>query len=90
MGKSNLMSNIVLYSKDSCSYCEQSKALLTVREIAFTELSLNKDFTREEILQLFPTARTFPIITINGEYIGRYNQLLEKIDNFLGKIQING
>lgn len=84
------MVDIRVYSKDNCLYCEQSKNLLKSRQIDFMELSLNRDFTREEILELFPSARTFPIITVNGEYIGGYSQLLERIDNFLGKIQING
>ena len=30
---------------------------------------LDEDFTREELFEKFPSARTFPQITAHGEYI---------------------
>ena len=38
---------------------------------------LDEDFTREELFEQFPTARTFPQIRIDGDSIGGYNELLE-------------
>ena len=36
---------------------------------------LDKDFTREEFFNIFPTARTFPQIKIDGNDIGGYTEL---------------
>ena len=41
---------------------------------------LGKDFDRETILEMFPDARTFPIITVDKAFIGGYNEL-EKLLN---------
>jgi glutaredoxin len=38
---------------------------------------LDEDFTREELFEQFPTARTFPQVRINGTAIGGYDNLLE-------------
>lgn len=75
--------SIVIYSKDSCPFCVKAKDLLQRNNKKFKELKLGVDFTREEILELFPSAKTFPIITIDGEWIGGYAQL-EEIFNNLG------
>ena len=37
---------------------------------------LDEDFTREELLEKFPHARTFPQIVIDGENIGGYSNFL--------------
>jgi glutaredoxin len=34
---------------------------------------LDEDFTREELFEQFPGARTFPQIRIDGEIVGGYN-----------------
>lgn len=38
--------------------------------ISYTVLKLGKDFGREEMLENFPGARTFPQIRIDGKNIG--------------------
>ena len=35
---------------------------------------IDEDFTREELFEKFPTARTFPQITAHGEYIGGFTE----------------
>ena len=35
---------------------------------------LDEDFTREELFEKFPNARTFPQITSNGEYVGGFTE----------------
>ena len=42
---------------------------------------LDEDFTREELFEKFPTARTFPQITIDGESIGGYTDFEAYITN---------
>ena len=75
--------NVILYSKDNCSYCTNAKLLLTSKGISFSELKLGEDFTRETLLEMFPEVKTFPVIVIDGFNIGGYVQLKEKLDTEL-------
>ena len=68
---------VVMYSKTECPYCDKARLLLTSHQKDYTEFKLHKDFSRELILEVFPTARTFPIIVLDGNYIGGYTELNE-------------
>lgn len=75
--------NVILYTKDLCSYCTNAKLLLTSKGISFTEMKLGEDFTRETLLELFPNARTYPVVVIDGFNIGGYEQLKEQLTSEL-------
>jgi glutaredoxin 3 len=72
---------IEIYTKPSCSYCNQAKRLLESNNIPYTEHKLNVHFTREQLLKLFPTAKTYPVVVIDGFNIGGYTELNEKLTN---------
>lgn len=69
---------IEIYSKPACPFCD--KALFLAQQVvqesshSYNKYMLNEDFTREELFEKFPTARTFPQITIDGESIGGYTE----------------
>jgi glutaredoxin len=42
---------------------------------------LDVDFTREDLFETFPTARTFPQIIVGGNKVGGYEQMVAYIDN---------
>ncbi len=42
-------------------------------ELSYKYYQLGTDFTREEVLEMFPGARTFPQIKVNGKSIGGYD-----------------
>ena len=69
-----------VYSKDQCVFCDKAKTLLKLKAKEFVEYKLGKDFDRDTILEMFPDARTFPIITLDKKYLGGYNEL-EKMLN---------
>jgi glutaredoxin 3 len=56
-------------------YCEYAKKLLEKNKIEYTSLVLDEDFTKENLLELFPSAKTFPVIVVDGYNIGGYDQL---------------
>ena len=56
-----------------------AKVLCTQKEVKFEYKQLGADFTREEMIEKFPTARTFPQIILDGQKIGGYEQLKQKI-----------
>lgn len=65
----------VVYTKDNCPYCVKAKALLKSYGIAYAETVIGKDITREEFLDIFPTAKTVPQIILDGERIGGYSEV---------------
>lgn len=71
------MSNVILWSKYYCTYCDQAKALLTQKGIAFEERKIGDGWTKEELLESVPSARTVPQIVINGQNIGGFTELKE-------------
>jgi glutaredoxin 3 len=64
-----------VWSKDACPFCVQAKALLESRGIEFEERNVNKDWTREQLLEAVPTARTLPQIFLDNNYIGGFTEL---------------
>lgn len=68
---------IIMYSKDECVFCERAKELLKSQGKEFIEYKLDKDFTKTTLKEVFPNAKTFPVITVNGIYIGGFSELNE-------------
>ncbi len=65
----------IVWSKDQCPYCDQAKALLKSRNIEFEERNVSQDWTREQLLEAVPTARTVPQIFLDEELVGGFNEL---------------
>lgn len=65
----------VVWSKYNCPYCDQAKALLKQKDIEYEERKIGDGYTKEDLLEEIPTARTVPQILINGELIGGFNEL---------------
>ena len=79
--------HIQIYSKENCPYCTKAAHLAAqvVREASqqnhsYDKYMLDQDFTREQLLEKFPTARTFPQITIDGLSIGGYTEFEKYIN----------
>ena len=72
--------NVAVWSKPQCPYCDMAKRLLEQKGIYYTAVTLGEEFTREELVAKFPTARTFPVIEIDKEYIGGYNELKQRLE----------
>ena len=66
---------IEIYGKPQCPFCDQAKALCEARKLPYTYFQLGTDFTRDEVLEMFPGARTFPQIKVHGTKIGGFDKL---------------
>ena len=66
---------IEIYGKPACPHCDQAKRICEQRELDYKYYQLDTDFTREEVLEMFPGARTFPQIKVGGKSIGGKDQL---------------
>jgi glutaredoxin len=71
---------IEIYGKDNCPYCDKAKALCERKGLDYQYKLLSFDFTREEMFEMFPTARTFPQIKVDGNAIGGYTELEEIVN----------
>jgi glutaredoxin len=65
----------VVWSKDACPFCVQAKALLEARGIEYEERNVSRDWTREQLLEAVPTARTLPQIFLDEVHIGGFTEL---------------
>ena len=60
-------------------YFYQAKALLKQKGIEFEEKKIGDGYTKEELLEAVPTARTVPQIFLDGELIGGFTELQQKL-----------
>jgi glutaredoxin 3 len=74
------MNPVIIWSKYNCPYCDQAKALLKDRRIPFEERKIGDGYTKEELLEALPNARSVPQIVINGASIGGFTELKKYID----------
>ena len=65
----------IVWSKVTCPYCDMAKTLLKNKGIVFEERMIGVGWTREQLLESIPNARTVPQIILNGVLIGGYEQL---------------
>jgi glutaredoxin 3 len=71
----------IVWSKDQCAFCDQAKNLLKAKGIEFEERKIGDGYTREQLLEAVPTARTVPQIFLDGELVGGFNELKERLVN---------
>ena len=50
----------LMWSKYHCPYCDQARALLKSKGYEIEERKIGDGFTKEELLESVPTARTVP------------------------------
>ena len=66
----------VVWSKDQCPYCVQAKQLLENKGIEYEERNnMHGTWTREQLLEAVPNARTVPQIFLEDEYVGGFTEL---------------
>lgn len=66
----------IVWSKENCPFCVQAKALLTQKGITFEERNISAGtWTREQLMEAVPAARTVPQIFIDDKLIGGFTEL---------------
>ena len=76
---------IIVYTKNGCSYCNLTKLLLKKHNIPFKQLLVEEEhkeafkmkFNEEHNVEL----KTFPVVLIDNNYIGGYTELLDIMRN---------
>ena len=65
----------ILWSKYHCPYCDQEHALLKSKGYQIEERKIGDGYTKEELLEAVPTARTLPQVFIEDGYVGGFKEL---------------
>jgi glutaredoxin 3 len=71
----------IIWSKYQCPFCDQAKALLTQKGIKFEERKIGDGWTKEDLLEAVPGARTVPQIFLNETLIGGFTELRSHLAN---------
>lgn len=72
----------IVWSKTPCPYCDQAKALLKQRGIDYEERNITEGtWTKEQLMEAVPNARTVPQIFINEQLVGGFNELRAHLQN---------
>lgn len=71
-----------VWSKDQCGYCVMAKNLLRNQGIEYEERNISQGpWTREQLLEAVPHARTLPQVFLDGNLIGGYDQLKKHLES---------
>jgi glutaredoxin 3 len=74
------MTKAVVWSKTPCPYCDQAKALLKHKGIEFEERNITSGvWSKEQLLEAVPGARTVPQIFLDDKLIGGFTELREHL-----------
>jgi len=73
------MKKAIVWSKDNCSFCDQAKTLLELRGIEYEERKIGHGWTREQLLEQVPSARSVPQIFLGDEHIGGFTELKQRL-----------
>jgi len=72
---------IEIWGKPACPHCDQAKKFCETRNFKYVYKQLDVDFTREEVFENFPGARTFPQIKVNNKIIGSKDDFLKYVED---------
>lgn len=72
---------VEIWGKPACGFCNMAKTYCEKNKLQYVYKELDKDFTREQVFETFPGAKTFPQIKIGNTNVGSYNDFIEYIDS---------
>ena len=71
----------IVWSKVNCPYCVSAGVLLRAKGYEVEERKIGNGWTKEQLLESVPMARTVPQIFVDGEYIGNYDDLVRHFNS---------
>ena len=74
------MSKAIVWGQTNCSKCKDAVTWLRKRECEVEERIIGEPdskWTKKDLIEVVPNARSVPQIFIDGKYIGGYNNLID-------------
>lgn len=69
-----------VWSQTNCPACTEAKRMLDNFGVQYTEKMLGiNGFTKKDLIEKVPNARSVPQIFLNGEYVGGLQELKKKL-----------
>lgn len=68
-----------VWSKHGCGFCTAAKVLLKQHNIEIDERIIGEGWTKEQLLEAAPQARTVPQIFLDEEYVGGFTELKKRL-----------
>lgn len=65
----------IIWTKQGCKHCLSAKGLLLRSNISYEERIVGSEYTKEQLLEAVPSAKSVPQIFLDDEYIGGYREL---------------
>jgi GrxC family glutaredoxin len=83
------MTDIEIYTREWCSYCEMAKMLLDSKGLTYREIDVTSDAVRKQEMIQRSGRHTMPQVFIGSQSIGGYDDLLRfnatgELDRILG------
>ena len=71
---------IEIWSKPQCIFCDKAVQLCEMKNLEYKKYMIDVDYSREDLMALFPEARTFPQIKMDSQYVGGYTELEARLN----------
>jgi glutaredoxin 3 len=80
--KSNTFKSAQVWSQTNCPACSEAKALLERSGIAYSECMIGiNGYTKKDLIDKVPAARSVPQIFVDGEYVGGLLELKKLLND---------
>lgn len=76
---------ITVYGRDDCPWCEQALGILKAfNHTNYKYLKLDKDISVDDFKSKYPNIEYVPLIELNDEYLGGYDELFSYMVEIYG------
>ena len=69
----------LMWSKPNCPQCDQVKIFMAQKGIMIEERKIGDGWSREQLLESVPDARSVPQVFLDGAYVGGINEIKRKL-----------
>jgi glutaredoxin 3 len=77
-------SDVVIYTRDLCVYCDKAKKEIKERGWKYTEHNISDPEIKKELFEKAPDAKTVPQIWVGQRHVGGYDDLVKYFEETLG------
>ena len=71
---------VIVWSKHNCPFCVRAKHALTEKGLEYEERIIGEDWSKEQLLEMVPDARSVPQIIVDEKVIGGYTEMVKYLN----------